>query len=80
MASLTSLSSLLDMESIPEETLGSKLLIMLPISSSVTALNNKLVFAFSGKYLLKLLVASLFWHSGSPMLMKKLLNALAICL
>ena len=53
MASLTSLSSLLDMESIPVETLGFKLLIMLPISSSVTVLNIKLVFAFSGKYLLK---------------------------
>ena len=68
------------MKSIPEETLGFKLLTMLPISSSVTALNNKLVFAFSDKYLLKVLVASLFWHSGSPMLMKKSLNALAICL
>ena len=68
------------MESIPEETLAFKLLIMLPISSSVTTLNKKLVFAFSGKYLLKVLVASIFWHSGSPMLMKKLLNALDICL
>ena len=52
MVSLTSLGSLLDMESIPVETWGFKLLIILPISSSVTALNNKLVFAFSGKYLL----------------------------
>ena len=59
-STLTSSSSLLDIESIPEETLGFKLLIMLPISSSVTALNNKLVFAFSGKYLLKVFVASLF--------------------
>ena len=79
MASLTSLSSLLDMESIREETLAFKLLIMLPISSSVNALNNKL-FAFLGKYLLKVLVASIFWHSDSPMLVKKSLNTVAICL
>ena len=67
-------------ESMPEETLGFKLLIMLPISSSVTALNHKLVFVFSGKYLLKVLVASLFWHSCSPMLRKKSLNAFSNCL
>ena len=80
MAYLTSLSSLLDIESIPEETLGFKLLIMLPISSSVIALNIKLVYALSGKYLLKVVVTSLFWHSGFPMVTKKSLNALAICL
>ena len=70
----------MDIESIPEETLDFKLLIMLPISSSVIALNIKLVFALSGKYLLKVEVTSLFWHSDSLMLMKKSLIALAICL
>ena len=62
------------------KSITESLLIMLPNYSSVIALNIKLVFALSGKYLLKLLVTSLFWHSGSPVLMKKSLNAFAICL